>query len=59
MLVLIGVHALTALLAPSLVRTLGRRAFALLALVPAAALVWVLTRLPTVLAGGRVEEAVT
>ena len=59
MLVLIGVHALTALVAPTLVRALGRRAFALLALVPAAAFVWILTRLPIVLAGGRVEESVT
>ncbi|MDT7742801.1 MAG: multicomponent Na+:H+ antiporter subunit, partial [Actinomycetota bacterium] len=59
MLVLIGVHALTALIAPTLVRALGRRAFALLALVPAAAFGWILTRLPTVLAGGRVEEAIT
>ena len=59
MLVLIGVHALTALLAPGLVRTLGRRAFALLALAPAAAFAWILTRLPIVLAGGQVEESVT
>jgi multicomponent Na+:H+ antiporter subunit A len=58
-LVLIGVHALVALLAPTLVRALGRRAFALLALAPAAAFVWILTRLPIVLAGGRVEESVT
>jgi multicomponent Na+:H+ antiporter subunit A len=56
-LVLIGVHALTALLAPSLVRALGRRAFAALALVPAAAFVWILTRLPDVLAGRPVTEA--
>ncbi len=59
MLVLIGVHALTALLAPTLVRALGRRAFVVLALVPAAAFVWILTRLPTVLAGGQVDEAFT
>jgi multicomponent Na+:H+ antiporter subunit A len=58
-LVLIGVHALTALLAPTLVRALGRRAFAPLALVPAAAFVWILARLPTVLAGGLVEESFT
>jgi multicomponent Na+:H+ antiporter subunit A len=58
-LVLIGVHALTALIAPTLVRALGRRAFALLALVPAAAFAWILTRLPIVLAGGRVEESFT
>ncbi len=56
MLVLLGVHALTALLAPTLVRFLGRRAFVLLALVPAAAFVWILTRLPTVLAGVPVTE---
>ena len=59
MLVLIGVHALTALLAPGLVRTLGRRAFAPLALVPAAAFAWILTRLPIVLAGGQLEESVS
>jgi len=58
-LVLIGAHALTALLAPSLVRALGRRAFALLALVPAVAFAWILTQLPTVLAGGTVTEAFT
>ncbi|MCD2192649.1 Na+/H+ antiporter subunit A [Actinomycetospora endophytica] len=59
MLVLIGVHALAALLAPSLVRALGRRAFLVLALVPAAAFVWILTRLPTVVAGGEVTEGFT
>ncbi|NMO91876.1 Na+/H+ antiporter subunit A [Actinomycetospora sp. TBRC 11914] len=56
MLVVLGVHALAALLAPALVRTLGRRAFALLALVPAAACAWIATRLPTVVAGGTVTE---
>ncbi len=59
MLVLIGVHALAALLAPTLVRAVGRRAFVVLALVPAAAFVWILTRLPTVLAGGEVDEGFT
>ncbi|HEY2192167.1 MAG TPA: Na+/H+ antiporter subunit A [Actinomycetospora sp.] len=56
MLELIGVHALTALLAPTLVRALGRRAFVLLALVPAAAFGWILTQLPDVLAGVPVTE---
>jgi multicomponent Na+:H+ antiporter subunit A len=58
-LVLIGVHALAALLAPTLVRAVGRRAFVVLALVPAAAFVWTLTRLPTVLAGGEIREGFT
>ncbi|GAA0798268.1 Na+/H+ antiporter subunit A [Spirilliplanes yamanashiensis] len=43
MLVLLAVHALAAVLAPSLVRALGRRALYLLALAPAAALGWALT----------------
>ncbi|HEY2224340.1 Na+/H+ antiporter subunit A [Actinomycetospora sp.] len=59
MLVLIGAHALAALLAPTLVHALGRRAFLVLALVPAAAFVWILTRLPTVLTGGEVAEGFT
>jgi multicomponent Na+:H+ antiporter subunit A len=59
LLVLIGVHALTALLAPTLHRALGRRVFLGLALVPAATFVWILTRLPTVLAGTPVTEGFT
>ena len=51
MLVLVGAHAVAALAAPGLVRVLGRRAFAVLALVPAAAFVWILAQLPAVLAG--------
>ena len=51
MLVLVGAHAVAAVAAPGLVRVLGRRAFAVLALVPAAAFVWILAQLPAVLAG--------
>ena len=43
MLVLLLAHAAAALLAPALVRLIGRNAFLLLALVPAGALVWTLT----------------
>lgn len=51
MLVLLGAHVLAALVAPALVAGLGRRAFPALALVPAIAFAWILTRLPDVLAG--------
>ncbi|MFK5583157.1 Na+/H+ antiporter subunit A [Serinicoccus sp. LYQ131] len=43
-LALLGAHLAAALLAPSLVRALGARAFALLALVPAVAAGWIATR---------------
>lgn len=56
MLVLLALHALAALVAPTLVRALGRRAFVGLALVPAVALGYVATKLPTVVAGGEVVE---
>lgn len=51
MLVLVVAHAVAALAAPALVRALHRRAFLVLALVPAASFVWILAQLPAVLAG--------
>ena len=51
-------HALAAVCAPPLVRLLGRRAFLVLALVPAAAFGWVLTRIGTVVGGGDVQQTV-
>ena len=59
MLVLVAVHALAAVIAPVLVRLLGRRALYLLAAVPAAALVWALTRTGQVRSGRPVVETVT
>ncbi|MEJ2868469.1 Na+/H+ antiporter subunit A [Actinomycetospora sp. OC33-EN08] len=59
MLELLAVHAAAALLAPPLVRALGRSAFLLLALVPVAAFVFVASRLETVLGGGTVDEGFT
>ncbi|MGJ7442709.1 Na+/H+ antiporter subunit A [Aquipuribacter sp. MA13-6] len=47
MIVLVGAHLLAACLAPWLVRRLGRDALALLALVPAAALVWLVAHGPS------------
>lgn len=58
MLVLVMAHAVAALVAPALVRTLHRRAFAVLALVPAATFGWILAQLPAVLAGSEPVEAV-
>jgi multicomponent Na+:H+ antiporter subunit A len=55
-LVLVAAHAVAALVAPGLVRALDRRAFAVLALVPAAAFAWILLRLPDVLAGATPTE---
>ena len=43
MLILLAVHLLAALVAPVLVRLMGRRAFWVLALAPASAAVWALT----------------
>lgn len=57
MLVLLLVHLAAAALAPLLVRWWGRQAFLVLALVPAAAFGWVLTRLTTVTDGGEVSES--
>lgn len=51
MLLLITGHLVAGLLAPLLVRWWGRRAFAVLALVPAAATVWTLGQTQAVLAG--------
>ena len=56
MLVLLGLHLLVALVAPALVRSAGRSAFAGLALVPAAGFAYVAARLPDVLAGRPVTE---
>nr|WP_204261196.1 Na+/H+ antiporter subunit A [Blastococcus saxobsidens] len=51
-------HLVAAVLAPVLVRWWGRNAFLALALVPASALVWILTRLTGVTGGGEVTETV-
>ena len=51
-------HALAALLAPVLVRFLGRQAFLVLALVPTATFGWLATRLAGVAEGGAVTETV-
>ncbi|WP_431899518.1 Na+/H+ antiporter subunit A [Micromonospora chalcea] len=59
MLVLVAVHVLAAVIAPVLVRLLGRRALYVLAAVPAAAGVWALTRTEEVRAGRPVVETVT
>ncbi|MEJ5887062.1 Na+/H+ antiporter subunit A [Pseudokineococcus marinus] len=45
MIALVGAHAVAALVAPALVRVLGRRAFLVLALVPAASLAWLVALL--------------
>lgn len=58
MLVLVVAHAVAALAAPALVRALDRRAFFVLALVPAAAFAWILAQLPGVLAGEAPSEVV-
>jgi multicomponent Na+:H+ antiporter subunit A len=51
-------HLLAAVVAPAFVRWWGRQAFLVLALVPAAAFGWLLTRLTTVTGGGEVFESV-
>lgn len=56
MLLLLAVHLAAALVAPALVRTLGRRAFLVLALAPASAAVWALSRTQDVLAGDHPVE---
>ena len=58
MLVLVLVHFVAAAVAPALVGVLGRRAFPLLALVPASALVWALTGTGLVADGGVRTESV-
>ncbi|TCC00374.1 Na+/H+ antiporter subunit A [Micromonospora zingiberis] len=59
MLVLVAVHALTAVIAPALVRLWGRQALYLVALVPGATLAWALTHTATVRSGEPVTETVT
>ena len=56
MTVLLLLHVLAAVLAPLLVRWWGRQAFLVLAVVPAVAFGWAMTRLPIVLGGGEVHE---
>jgi multicomponent Na+:H+ antiporter subunit A len=55
-LVLLAAHIVTACLAPALVRRIGRSAFYLLAIVPAAGAGWALTHTGAVRAGGAVAE---
>jgi multicomponent Na+:H+ antiporter subunit A len=57
LLLLLGVHALTALLAPALVRRWGRQAFLLVALAPAAACGWAVAQTGRVRNGAPVVEA--
>ncbi len=49
-------HAIAALAAPELIKRLGRRAFLLLALAPAGAVVWAAAHTATVDGGGTVSE---
>ncbi|GIJ76310.1 multicomponent Na+:H+ antiporter subunit A [Micromonospora phaseoli] len=58
MLALVAVHALTAVIAPALVRLWGRNALYLVALVPGATLVWALTHTAGVRSGDPVVETV-
>jgi multicomponent Na+:H+ antiporter subunit A len=53
---LVAVHALGAVLAPLLVRKLGRSAFLVLALAPAAAFGWALTQTSRVVDGHPIEQ---
>lgn len=57
MLVLLVVHALAAVVAPGLVRGMGARAFYVLGVAPASAVVWAGLRTPGVVAGRGVVEA--
>ncbi|GIJ39161.1 Na+/H+ antiporter subunit A [Micromonospora andamanensis] len=59
MLALVAVHALTAVIAPALVRLWGRNALYLVALAPGATLVWALTQTAGVRDGEPVVETVT
>lgn len=59
MLVLVAVHALTAVIAPALVRLWGRHALYVVALVPGATLAWALTQTGGVRSGEPVVETVT
>jgi multicomponent Na+:H+ antiporter subunit A len=56
---LIAVHFLVACAAPLLTRLLRHRAFFVLALAPAAAFLWCVSKAPIVLAGGTVDESVS
>lgn len=49
-------HAIAALVAPELIKRLGRRAFLLLALAPAGTVVWAIANTATVKRGGTVSE---
>nr|WP_230416437.1 Na+/H+ antiporter subunit A [Micromonospora tarapacensis] len=55
---LVAVHALTAVIAPALVRLCGRNALYLVALAPGATLVWALTQTAGVRSGDPVVETV-
>lgn len=59
MLQLLVVHLVAAMVAPGLVRALGRRAMLVLAVAPAAAAAWALSRTNTVGDGGAVEQTFT
>lgn len=59
MLVLLIAHAVAALVAPTLVRLMGRRAFLVLALVPAGAAAWALSQTNAVLNGNGPVEIVS
>lgn len=59
MLALVLGHGVAAILAPLLVRRLGRRAFLVLAIVPAAAVGWAIGHTGTVLDGGSVVETIS
>ncbi|MEE6271852.1 Na+/H+ antiporter subunit A [Georgenia sp. MJ206] len=52
MLQLLIIHLVVAMVAPACVKVWGRRFFAVLALVPATAFVWALTKTPAVLSAG-------
>ena len=59
MLALLAAHAVAAVCAPTLIAKLGRRAFVLLALAPAAVVVWALAHTAQVTSGGVVSESLT
>ncbi|WP_341715580.1 Na+/H+ antiporter subunit A [Micromonospora sp. FIMYZ51] len=59
MLALVAVHALTAVIAPALVRLWGRQALYLVALAPGATLVWALAQTNGVRSGDPVVETVS
>ncbi|MFW6090869.1 MAG: Na+/H+ antiporter subunit A [Actinomycetota bacterium] len=59
MLQLLVLHLVAAVMAPALVRALGRKAMLVLALAPAAVAVWVVAQTGTVAAGGAATQVVT